>query len=142
MKHYFDVEEKLEKILHILNDLASELAKGTPIIVEGKRDVEALNELEVKGDYITAMNRSENLLELLSEVEKYGKDEVILLMDFDQKGRELTRYVMRHLENMKIKPNVIFWKEISSLLRRDIKDIEGLPAYLKTMKRKIGKGIE
>jgi hypothetical protein len=41
------------------------------------------------------------------------------------------------LEKTKITPNLTFWNELYGLVGRDLKDIEGLPAYLKTLKKKI-----
>lgn len=140
MKAASDREEKLEKILQILDNLSSESGKGVPIIVEGKRDVKALSELKITGDIIAVKTKGKNLLEVLNEVESRGKDEAIVLTDFDRQGREMMNYLRQCLEEMKIKPNVTFWKELSGLLRKDIKDVEGLSAYIETLKRKIGKG--
>jgi len=137
MKVRSDTEDKLEKILRLLDNLTSELVKGIPIIVEGRKDIEVLNELEVRGDIIAAKTRSGNLSDLLDEVEERHKNEVILLMDFDRRGKEMTNYLAQRLEEMKIAPNTTFWRDLSGLLRRDIKDIQGLSSYIKTLKRKI-----
>ncbi len=142
MRASFDIEKKLEMILRLLENLASESAKGVPIIVEGRKDIEALNKLEIKGTIIAAKTEGKNLLDVLNEVEEHGKNEVILLMDFDRRGREMMKYLMQCLEEMKTKPNTIFWKEFSSLLKGDIKDIEGLSTFIKTLKRKVGRNIE
>jgi len=137
MKVRSDTEDKLEKILRLLDNLTSELVKGTLIIVEGRKDIEVLDELEVRGDIIAAKTRSGNLSDLLDEVEERHKNEVILLMDFDRRGREMTKYLAQRLEERKIAPNTTFWRDLSGLLRRDIKDIQGLSSYIKTLKRKI-----
>ena len=133
------MEKKLERILQILNNLASESIEGTPIIVEGKKDEDALKELNIKGRIIRAKSGNKNSLDLLSVIEACGKDEVILLLDFDRRGKEMTKYLAECLEKMKIKPNTVFWKELSGFLRRDLKDIEGLPAYIETLRRKTEK---
>ena len=46
------LREKEEKILKILEQLAQEAAKGTPIIVEGKKDVETLKRLSIEGNIV------------------------------------------------------------------------------------------
>jgi len=135
------LEKKLEKIQHLLDDLAVELSGGTPVIVEGKKDMESLKKLELIGDMISAKTSGKTFLDVLREVEKRGKSEVILLMDFDKRGREWTKRLAANLETMRIKPNLVFWKELSSLLGRDVKDIEGLSSYVQTLKAKIGKNI-
>ena len=48
------LQEREEKILQVLECLAEESAKGTPIIVEGKNDIEALRALGVEGKIISA----------------------------------------------------------------------------------------
>ena len=43
------LKEKVEKIEQILTQLTEESAKGKPIVVEGKKDAQALQELGVNG---------------------------------------------------------------------------------------------
>lgn len=135
------LERKMEKIRRLLDNLVIELSRGTPMIVEGKKDVEALRKLEVTGDIIPAKASGRTFLDVLSEIEKRGKNEVILMMDFDKRGREWTKRLVQNFEIMKIKPNVVFWKELSSLVERDVKDIESLSTYLQSLSRKLGKNI-
>jgi len=46
-------ERKLEAIQKLLDDLKKELSKGTPVVVEGQKDIETLEQLEVIGDIIS-----------------------------------------------------------------------------------------
>ena len=135
------LERRFEEIKHLLENLVVELSRGTPMIVEGKKDAKALKKLEVTGDIICAKTSGRTFLDVLREVEMRGKSEVILLMDFDSRGREWTRRFASDFERMKIKPNLVFWKRLSGLVGRDVKDIEGLSSYIQTLKRKIGKDI-
>ena len=131
-------EKKLEKILKLLERLATESTKGTPIIVEGRNDVNALHKVGLEGDVISAKSSGKSFLDVLGEVEGRGKREVILLMDFDRHGKEWTNRLARRLEEMKIKPNLLFWKSLLGLVGRDVKDIEGLATYLETLRKKVG----
>ena len=131
-------EKKLEKILKLLERLTTESAKGTPIIVEGRNDVNALNKLGLEGDIILAKSSGKSFLDVLSEVEERRKREVILLMDFDRHGKEWTNRLARRLEEMRINPNLLFWKSLLGLVGRDVKDIEGLATYLETLRKKVG----
>jgi 2,5-diamino-6-(ribosylamino)-4(3H)-pyrimidinone 5'-phosphate reductase len=128
----------MEKILKLLERLGKETVKGVPIIVEGKNDVHALQKLDVKGDFILAKTAGKSFLDTLSEVEKKEKQEVILLMDFDKRGKEWTKRLTQHLEKMKIKPNSFFWRELLSLVGREVKDVEGLATYMETLRKKCG----
>jgi 5S rRNA maturation endonuclease (ribonuclease M5) len=131
-------EKKLEKILKLLERLTKESTKGTPIIVEGRNDVNALHELSLQGDIISAKSSGKSFLDVLGEVEGRGKREVILLMDFDRHGKEWTNRLARRLEEMRITPNLLFWKRLLGLVGRDVKDIEGLATYLETLRKKVG----
>ena len=131
-------EKKLEKILKLLERLTKESTKGTPIIVEGRNDVNALHELGLQGDIISAKSSGKSFLDVLGEVEGRGKREVILLMDFDRHGKEWTNRLARRLEEMRITPNLLFWKRLLGLVGRDVKDIEGLATYLETLRKKVG----
>ncbi|MEM3578060.1 MAG: toprim domain-containing protein [Candidatus Bathyarchaeia archaeon] len=130
------LKEKEEKILQILEQINEEAAKGKPIIVEGKRDIEALKQLAVEGKIITA-KAGKTLLELVAEIEGTGAKEVILLLDFDRRGKELTKILRQHLEKMGIRLNVTFWLALLNIIGREVRDVEGLAAYMETLKSKI-----
>jgi 5S rRNA maturation endonuclease (ribonuclease M5) len=132
------LKEKEEKILQMLERLAKESAKGIPIIVEGKKDVEALRALAIEGKIIEAKTSGKSMLDVISEVEKCETQEVILLLDFDRRGREWTKRLKQYLEKMQIKPNIFFWKKLLSIAGREVKDVEGLASYMATLKKKAG----
>jgi 5S rRNA maturation endonuclease (ribonuclease M5) len=131
------LQEKEEKILQVLEHLAEESAKGTPIIVEGKNDIEALRRLGVEGKIISAKTGGKSILDVISEVEKLAPKEVIMLLDFDRRGRELTKRLRQDLEKAKTKINITFWSRLLDLVGTEVKDVEGLATYTETLKRKI-----
>jgi 2,5-diamino-6-(ribosylamino)-4(3H)-pyrimidinone 5'-phosphate reductase len=131
------LKEKEEKILQVLECLAEESAKGTPIIVEGKNDVEALRNLAVEGKIISAKTGGKSILDVVFEVEKTSANEVILLFDFDRRGKEWTKRIKQQLERARVKPNIRFWRELLTLVGREVKDVEGLTTYMETLKSKI-----
>ncbi len=130
------LKEKEEKILKILNALAEESAKGKPIVVEGKKDVDALRALGVAGTVLTVKTGGKSFLDAVSEIEKMGASEVILFLDFDRRGKEGTKRLKQSLERTKIKPNVKFWRELSALVGKEIQCVESLTAYLRTLHTK------
>ena len=131
------LKEKEEKILQILNALVEESAKGTLIIVEGKKDVEALRVLGVEGVVLTVKTGGKSFLGVVSEIEQVGASEVILFLDFDRRGKEGTKRLKQNLERAKIKPNVKFWRELSGLVGKEIQCVESLTAYLNTLRAKV-----
>ena len=131
------LKEKEEKILQVLERLAEESAKGIPIIVEGKKDVKALRALAIEGKIIEAKTSGKSMLDVISQVEEYGTQEVILLLDFDRRGREWTKRLKQHFEKAQIKPNILFWKKLLNIAGHEVKDVEGLTSYMETLKRRI-----
>jgi 2,5-diamino-6-(ribosylamino)-4(3H)-pyrimidinone 5'-phosphate reductase len=130
------LKEKEEKIQRLLERLAEESARGTPIIVEGKKDIETLRVLGVEGEIISAKTGGKSRLDVVSEAEKRDSRELILLLDFDRRGKEWTQVLKQQLEKAKTKPNLRFWKDLQSLVGKEVKDIEGLASYIETLKRK------
>lgn len=129
-------EKKLESIYKLLERLENKSAKGSPIIVEGKNDVVALRKLGITGELILAKTSGKSFLGVLAEIEKKDSREVILLFDFDRRGREWTQRLAACLEGLKINPILVFWRKLLRLVGRDVKDIEGLASYVETLKNK------
>jgi 2,5-diamino-6-(ribosylamino)-4(3H)-pyrimidinone 5'-phosphate reductase len=130
------LKEKEEKIEQIITKLAEESAKGKPIVVEGKKDEQTLRVLGVNGTVLTVKTGGKSFLEATAEIEKLGAREVILLLDFDRRGKEGTLHLQRNLERSKIKINVLFWRELRALVGREIQCIESLTSYLSTLQEK------
>ena len=131
-------KERLEKIELIITKLAEESAKGKPIVVEGKKDAQALEELGIIGTIYTVKTGGKSFFEATAEIEALGAREVILLLDFDRRGREGTERLQRDLERSKIKVNVRFRRELRALVGHEIQCIESLPSYLVTALEKSG----
>ena len=132
------LQRKAERLSRFLEKLAAEAAKGIPVVVEGPKDIKALRQLNVEGRIVSSKTSGKSFLDLLTEIEQQRAREVILLLDFDRRGAEWTHRLKQHLEKTRIKPNLTFWSQLYGLVGRDVKDIEGLPAYLETLKKKIG----
>lgn len=131
------LEKKLEKISEVLERLAIQSAKGIPIIVEGPKDVKTLRSLAMSGEIIAAKTKR-SFLALATDVEKLDVDEVILLLDFDRRGREWTKRLTQYLEQTRINPNTFYWTELDNLVGCEVKDIEGMLSFIHTLKKKSG----
>jgi 2,5-diamino-6-(ribosylamino)-4(3H)-pyrimidinone 5'-phosphate reductase len=132
------LREKLEKIEQILECLIQESSSGVPIIVEGDNDFQTLRHLGVQGKIMCAKTGGKSRLDLLSQIEESGVKEFVLLFDFDRRGKEWTETVKESLEKAQLKPDLTFWNQLRSLVSREVKDVEGLDAYLETLRKKAG----
>ncbi|MGA3111523.1 MAG: toprim domain-containing protein [Candidatus Bathyarchaeia archaeon] len=130
------LKEKQEKLEALVAKLAEDAAKGKPIVVEGKKDAQALNDLGIEGKMVTVKTGGKSFLEATVEIENLGVRAVVLLLDFDRRGKEGTLRLKRDLERAKIKVDVRFWRELEALVGREIQCIESLPAYMSTLQKK------
>jgi 5S rRNA maturation endonuclease (ribonuclease M5) len=131
------LKEKEEKILEILQHLAEASTNGALIIVEGKKDVCTLRKFGVEGEIITAKTGGKSLLDVVYETSKKGRREVILLLDHDRRGKQLTSMLKQRFERQNITSNTIFWSELFKFVGKEVKDIEGLASYMETLNSKV-----
>jgi 2,5-diamino-6-(ribosylamino)-4(3H)-pyrimidinone 5'-phosphate reductase len=131
------LERKIDEIQKLIKDLSEEMANGIPVIVEGYNDVKTLNRLGLNGEIICVKTMGKTFLDVIREIERRNLKEVILLMDFDRQGRKMTILLTRNFEVMKVKSNLIFWKKLSYLVGKYVKDIEGLATYFETLEKKL-----
>ena len=103
--------EKQEKIQQVISKLLDASAKGNLVVVEGKKDEAALRVLGVSGRVLTVKTGGKSFLEAMSEIEELGFREVVLLLDFDRRGKEGTLRLRQGLERAKIKGNTRFWQD-------------------------------
>jgi 2,5-diamino-6-(ribosylamino)-4(3H)-pyrimidinone 5'-phosphate reductase len=135
------LREREERIQQVLQCLIQESAKGIPIVVEGKKDVQTLKHLGVCGKIVTAKTGGKSQLDLLCQIEESGAKEVILLFDFDRRGKEWTETIRQRLEISKTRPNLTCWNELLGLVGKEVKDVEGLASYVETLQKKTGQAV-
>ena len=132
------LQRKAEKLAQLLERLAAEATKSALIVVEGQNDIEALKELAIQGNIISVKTAGRSFLDILTEIEEQNISKVILLLDFDRRGREWAKRLKQRLEEKRIRVDINFWNKLRALVGRDIKDVEGLPTFLRTLKKRIG----
>ncbi|MEM1602419.1 MAG: toprim domain-containing protein [Candidatus Bathyarchaeia archaeon] len=131
------LERKLEKISCVIERLKSEISVDALLVVEGEKDIKALRDMGIACNIVAVKSSGKSVPDIIDEIISTGSKEIILLMDFDRRGKELTKRLVESLEAARIKVDISFWKEIYSILNNDVKDIEGLAAYIRTLKRKV-----
>ncbi|ACV25098.1 toprim domain-containing protein [Methanocaldococcus fervens] len=120
-------DEYFEKLLEVIEELKIE-AEEKPIIVEGKRDVESLEKLGIEGTFIVISKTPVYLI--ADELVRKGIKEVILLTDFDRRGRLLAKAIVEEFRHRGIKVNTKLRHEIFIYTNSGIKDIESLFSYV------------
>lgn len=112
----------------LLRKWISELRKDSKtklVIVEGKKDKEALEKLGIKSIQLHKTNNSLN-----ERVELFSKSkECILLFDLDRAGRKLHAKIKESLQRLGVKVNSRYRNFL--LTKTRLRFIEGINTYLK-----------
>ena len=126
-----DFKKSIEDLEKIIAELGEE-NRSIPIVVEGKKDIEALRKLDISGSIIS-VNTGVPLIDFCDKIAQEHTD-IIILTDWDRKGGYLCRTIKRNLEgriNCNTKYRKLFAK--NSMIRT----LEGLPSWLETMRTKL-----
>ena len=126
-----DFKKSIEDLEKIIDELGEE-NRSIPIIVEGKKDIEALRKLDISGSIIS-VNAGVPLIDFCDKIAQEHTD-IIILTDWDRKGGYLCRTIKRNLEgrvNCNTKYRELFAKNAM------IRTLEGLPSWLETMRTKL-----
>ena len=126
-----DFKKSIEDLEKIIAELGEE-NRSIPIVVEGKKDIEALRKLDINGEII-GINSGHTLIDFCDKIAQEHTD-IIILTDWDRKGGYLCRTIKRNLEgrvNCNTKYRELFAKNAM------IRTLEGLPSWLETMKEKL-----
>jgi 5S rRNA maturation endonuclease (ribonuclease M5) len=99
--------------------------KDSVVVVEGKRDSNALRKLGFSGK-ILEFHSFRGLVKFSDSVAKYKN--VILLLDGDKKGRYLTKRIIDLLAH-RVKIDLSFKKKLVSITKGKIRFIEQLVCY-------------
>ena len=112
-----------QKVERLLADLQHELAEGTPVVVEGIKDIKAFQDVGVEGKFFRLSSSS------MSELaERISSKKVIILTDFDRFGESAAKKLKDFFLNEDVKPDLSFRKRFRRLL--GVVHFEQLPTLL------------
>jgi len=121
--------EKIRELREFVNQINNESASDSLILVEGKRDLEALSYLGCSGN-IQAYHNYKSIVDLADNFRvKYKK--LILLLDLDDTGRMMTRKIscllnQRYIDNY-------YRNKIIKITQGKIRTIEELRSFYNSM---------
>ncbi len=124
------------RLSRIVEELSSCVEQGMPILIEGKKDEEALRELGINGNIIKVSGSGLKLFEV-AEIATKTSSKVIILTDFDKKGDILAKKLSEDIQSLGSHPDLNIRKNIIKITRRYIKDIESLPKHMKQLELEI-----
>ena len=129
-----DYKKSLEDLEKAISELRDENEK-IPIIVEGEKDIEALRKLDING-IIISVNVGTSITDFCDRIaDKYN--DIIILTDWDRRGGYLCHTIRKNLQG-RVNCNIYYRSYFAK--NSMIRTVEGLPAWIETMKEKIRNG--
>ncbi len=122
---------KMERATRIFEDLQEQSDAGVPIIVEGRRDEEALRKLGVKGTIHCLKATGEPRFSFIERLD--GTKRAIVLTDFDREGGELGTWLYQELSHRGIRADNQAWHKIRGLARTEVRSVEELPSFVRAL---------
>ena len=122
---------KRDQIEKALETLRKRSTAGVPMIVEGRRDREALIKLGVNGTFLSLKGSGETRSHFLDRISEFH--DVTILTDFDAKGSELRLWLYQELTRKGIHADDLSWRRIRSLARAQVRAVEELPSFVRSI---------
>ena len=124
-------KETLEQLEETLDEL-DQASRIMPIIVEGLKDRMALRSLNINGNVII-LNDGDSVFGTCEKLSRsWGA--AIILTDWDTKGGQLAHQIMDALHACGISYDSEYRATISRLVKKEVKDVEGLPPLIRRLR--------
>ena len=121
--------EKIRELREFVNQINNESTDDSLILVEGKRDLEALSYLGCSGN-IQIYHNYKSIVDLVDNIRiKYKK--IILLLDLDDTGKIMTRKISRLLHQRYI--DNYYRNKVIKITQGKIRTIEELRSFYNSM---------
>ena len=120
--------------LELLEEWIEKLRKSHKlIIVEGKKDRKALEELGINSERIFTLNKSKALIFVAEETSKKN-NKIILLTDLDKKGKEIYGKLSSELQKNGAEIDNYFREFLFKNTK--LRQIEGISTHMKKIREK------
>jgi len=123
----YEREQVTLEIRSFIESLNHESESGAIVLVEGKKDGNALRDIGFNGE-ILVYNNFKGIINLVDYLSRKGK-KVILLFDRDKKGKALTSKIIRKLDLLCPHDNLYYKKWFVKMTRGQITCVENLSKY-------------
>lgn len=126
----------IARLRTFVDRLNIESERGSVIVVEGKRDLEALTRIGVTGQ-VTVLNHYKGVNKFVDS--HYDVDKkIILLLDMDRTGKYLTSKLLKQLQSRGRNVSLFYKKTLARISNGKIRHIEDLVSYAPHVKGVMG----
>jgi len=120
-------DETVERLRSFIGMLNEESEKGSVIVVEGKRDAEALLKVGFTGSPVV-FHRFKGIFDFIDSHDNTGK-KIILLLDMDRTGKYLTSRLASQLQSRSHKVSLSYKRALAKITNGRVRHVEDLINY-------------
>lgn len=119
--------ETVERLRNFIGMLNEESEKGSVIVVEGKRDAEALSRVGFTGSP-AVFHHFKGIADFLDSHDGNGK-KMILLLDMDRTGKYLTSRLLSQLQSRRHSVSLSYKRALARITNGKVRHVEDLVIY-------------
>lgn len=112
--------------------LAGLRAADAPVVVEGMRDEAALRALGITAP-VLRLHSGVPILHFCEKAARRGIKRVILLTDWDRKGRVLFHRLLDGFRGCSVECDIEPWLKLGRLLAGEVREVEGMPGVVERL---------
>ena len=120
----YDTVERLRSFIYMLNE---ESERGSVIVVEGRRDAEALSKVGFTGN-LAVFHHFKGIANFADNHDSIGK-KIILLLDMDRTGEYLTSRLVSQLQSSRHSVNLSYKRALARITNGKVRHVEDLVIY-------------
>jgi 5S rRNA maturation endonuclease (ribonuclease M5) len=120
-------DQTVERLRNFVGMLNEESEKGSVIVVEGKRDAEALSRIGFTGSP-AVFHHFKGVADFLDCHDDADK-KIILLLDMDRTGKHLTGKLVSQLQSRRHHVNLFYKKSLARITNGKVRHVEDLAIY-------------
>ncbi len=124
----YETVERLRSFICMLNE---ESERGSVIVVEGRRDAEALCRVGFTGN-LAVFHHFKGIADFVDCHDSIGK-KIILLLDMDRTGKYLTSRLMSQLQSSSHNVNLSYKRALARITNGKVRHVEDLVIYAPRM---------
>ncbi len=128
--------ETVERLRNFVGMLNEESDKGSVIVVEGRRDAEALSRIGFTGNPAVFHN-FKGIADFLDCHNDFDK-KIILLLDMDRTGKHLTSRLVSQLQSRRHNVSLFYKKALARITNGKVRHVEDLITYVPHMSGIVG----
>jgi 5S rRNA maturation endonuclease (ribonuclease M5) len=119
-------DQTVERLRSFVGMLNEESERGSVIVVEGRRDAEALSRIGFTGN-LAVFHHFKGVADFVDSHEESKK--VILLLDMDRTGKYLTSKLVSQLQSRRHNVNLFYKKTLAKITNGRVRHVEDLVIY-------------